>query len=238
MRTLLVLFMLTFLLQGCGGVIDYFFLGAPEDTAQELYENGMSAMQEKDYGNAVESFSALGDRYPFSPYAIPAKIALGDAYALDKQYFEAAAVYEEFLGMHPRHESVDYVLFQAGKCKYESHRSIDLPQNVLSEAIELFQRIPDSYPDSKYREQAVEYIGKCRQLLAEHELFVADFYFKSGSYKSAWARYQYIIDNYADIEDVSKVAQSKVKAAYFYAQEKENDTDRHPSGLKFLYEWL
>lgn len=237
MRTFLVLMLLTFLMQGCG-VIDHYFLSAPEDTAQELYENAQTAMQEKEYGNAIDSLTALGDRYPFSPYAIQAKIMLGDAYSLDKQYTEAADVYEEFLSLHPRHEAADYVLFQMGVCKYNSHRSIDLPQNILSEAVESFQRILDGYPQSKYREEAHVYIGKCRRLMAEHELFVGDFYFKSESYKAAWSRYQYIIDNFPDQDEIFKIAQDKAKVAYFYAQEKANDTDRHPSKFKDYLKWL
>ena len=75
----------------------------------------------------------MNDRYPFSPYAIQARLMLGDAYYLDKQYMEAADTYEEFLNMHPRHESVDYVLLQIGIYKYNTYKSIDLPQSELEE---------------------------------------------------------------------------------------------------------
>lgn len=161
-------------MNGCGA-IDYYFLTPPEDTAQELFENARGFMQDKEYDSAIDSLTKLNDRYPFSPYATEARLMLGDAYALDRQYLEAVDAYDEFLNMHPRHESIDYVLFQIGVNKFNSHRSIDLPQTQLAEAVESFRRLVSGYPQSAYREQALEYILKCRTLMAEHEMFVADF---------------------------------------------------------------
>jgi outer membrane protein assembly factor BamD len=83
------------------------------------------------------------------------------------------------MAMHPRHEAVDYVLFEIGVNKFSSHKSIDLPQTQLSSAIEYFRQVVDSHPKSPYVEQSLEYIAKCRRLVAEHELYVGDFYFKS-----------------------------------------------------------
>jgi outer membrane protein assembly factor BamD len=237
MRTRFILFILVLFLNGCGA-IDYYFLTPPDDTAQELYENARGFMQEKDYAEAIDSLNKLNDRYPFSPYAMEARLMLGDAYALDEQYEEAAGVYEEFLGMHPRHESIDYVLFQIGVNKYNAHKSIDLPHTELAEAIESFQRVIDGYPGSKYREPSAEYIVKSRKLMAEHEMYVADFYFKSKSYKAAWTRYKYIVDNFPDLKEIVQLAESKAKVAYFYAQEQENDTKRHPSKFRSYFDWL
>lgn len=236
MRKYLILFLVLFL-NGCGA-IDYYFLTPPEDTAQELFENARGFMQDKEYGEAVDSLTKLNDRYPFSPYATEARLMLGDAYALDSQYLEAVDAYEEFLNMHPRHESIDYVLFQIGVNKYNSHRSIDLPHTQLGEAVESFRRLVSEYPTSQYRDPALEYIVKCRKLMAEHEMFVADFYFKSGSYKAAWTRYRYIVDNFPELEDMVQMAESKAKVAYFYAQEDDNDTKRHPGTFKKYFDWL
>lgn len=237
MRTKLILFALVLFLNGCGA-IDYYFLTPPEDTAQELFENARMAMQEKDYPMAIDSLVKLNDRYPFSPYAMDARLMLGDAFSLDRQYLEAVEVYEEFLAMHPRHEAVDYVLFQIGVNKFNSHKSIDLPQTQLAEAIESFRRVLDGYPKSAYRDQSAEYIQKCRRLIAEHELYVADFYFKTEEYRAAWARYTYVYENFKDLEDVVQLAESKAKAAWFLAQEKDNDTSRHPSKIKPYLDWL
>ncbi len=237
MRKFFLLCFFLFFVNGCG-VIDYYFLTPPDDTAQELFENAKADMQEKEYVTAADSLTKLNDRYPFSPYAIQARMMLGDAYFLNKQYSEAIDVYEEFLNMHPRHENIDYVLFQIGVSKYNTHHSIDLPQTELASAIESFKRVVDSFPQSDYREQSLDYILKCRKLLAEHELYVADYYFKSADFKAAWLRYSYVIDNYPEQEEVVGVARAKQKVAFYYYQEEESDKVNKPSTFKKFFDWL
>lgn len=232
-----LIFLSLLFLNGCG-LIDYYFLTPPEDTAQEIFENARDQLQDKDYGNAIESLSKLNDRYPFSPYAVQARLMLGDAYYMDGQYVEAVDIYEEFLSMHPRHESIDYVLFQIGVCKYNAYKSIDLPQDGLEEAIESLKRLTEDHPKSNYKEIALNYIEKCRRMMAEHELYVADFYFKSGNYKAAWTRYTFILEHFSEIYEIMQLAETKAKVAYFYYQQQENDTQRHPNKFKKFFEWL
>lgn len=232
-----VVFFLLFFVSGCG-IVDYYFLTPPEDTAQELFENARSSMQDKEYPPAIESLTKLNDRYPFSPYSVQARLMLADAYFLNKQYVEAVDIYEEFLSMHPRHENIDYVLFQIGTSKYNTHHSVDLPQTELESAVEYFRRIVESYPESGYRSHAVKYVAKCRKLLAEHELFVAEYYFTAKQYKASWQRYSYVVENYSDLEDVVQFAEVKRKVAFYYYQQQESDKTRNPSTFKKFFQWL
>lgn len=237
MHKYLFLLVSLFFLNGCG-VIDYYFIKPPEDTAQELFENAQNFMSEKEYHSAIDQLTTLNDRYPFSPYAVQARLMLADAYSLDKRYDEAVDVYEEFLSLHPRHESIDYVLFQIGVSKYKSHKSIDLPQNELAEAVESFQRILDAYPQSSYREESLSYIVKCRTLMAEHELFVADFYFKSSAFKAAWTRYNYVVENFPELTQIVEYAEARSRVSFFYYQQEENSIQRNPSRIKNFFQWL
>ena len=107
----LVLAACLLLLSGCG-IIDYFFLPPPEDTAQELYDGANDAMQEKNYSQAAQYYTKLKDNFPFSPYTVEAELSLGDAFFLDGKYPEAAEAYKEFESLHPRHEAIPYVLYQ------------------------------------------------------------------------------------------------------------------------------
>jgi outer membrane protein assembly factor BamD len=120
--------LMLFGLSGCG-YIDYFLLPPPEDTAQELYEAGAEAMQEKDYLQAAERFQQLKDRYPFSPYAARAEIGLGDAYYLAEMYVAASDATSNSR-LAPAHENIEYVLFQVVMANYSSATAIDKPMTV------------------------------------------------------------------------------------------------------------
>lgn len=229
-----------FILGGCG-FIDYFFLPPPEDTAQELYEAGMEAMKEKHYMDAQEYFSKLKDRYPFSPYTPKGLVALGDAYFLDEQYVLAIDAYKEFEAMHPRHEDIPYALFQIGLSGLQIQESVDRPQDHLLESIQYFTLLEETYPQTEYGQQAGEYVLKCRLRLAEHELFVADFYMRTGEYGAAWKRYTYTVENFQDLPDV--VENAKIRAHLAFVEYKKTLTEAQRqevqgSWSQFLKKWL
>ena len=79
----LVLAACLLLLSGCG-IIDYFFLPPPEDTAQELYEGANDAMQEKNYSQAAQYYTKLKDNFPFTLIRLRRNCRLVTLYSLTK----------------------------------------------------------------------------------------------------------------------------------------------------------
>ncbi len=228
-----------FSLSGCG-FIDYYFLEPPEDTAQELAEAGNVAMHEKNYDEAIEYYTKLKDRYPFSPYTPKAEVSLADAYFLDEQYKAAVQTYKEFESMHPRHEAIPYVLYQIGVANYKQFKSVDLPQSNMSEALEYFRRVKNSYPQSEYSKAARDYIDKCRRYKAEHEIYMADTYWQMERYLSAWKRYQFVIEKYPDMPEISDYARRRGKLAYFKYQKKSSRKarEKEQGSWKQWFDWL
>ncbi len=224
---------------GCG-LIDYYYLPLPEDTAQELFENGREAMHEEDYYRAAEYFEKLKDRYPFSPYTPMAEIGLGDAYFLNEDYLEAVDAYKEFLALHPRHEEVPYVLFQIGVASYLSFTSIDRPQDQVAEGIQFFRQLKELYPETDYAANADDYITRCRQILAEREIFVGDFYWSASKYRSAWKRYQFVVDNFPDLEEANAYATRQAELSYlrFQRSQTEEEQDRLYGSWTDWFNWL
>ncbi|MDR0466385.1 MAG: outer membrane protein assembly factor BamD [Deltaproteobacteria bacterium] len=235
----LLVFSCLFFLGGCG-IIDYFFLPVPEDTAQELFESANEYMRDKDYANAIERYKKLKDNYPFSPYTIEAELSLADAYFLDSEFHLAAEAYKEYESMHPRNPAIPYVLYQIGQSHLKAFISIDRPTTDSREAHEYYQRLIETYPDSEYVESAKEAILLCRRNMAEHELYIGDMFWRTGRYGPAWKRYAYIVENFKDVEDVYSHAEQKAPAAYLRyreAQSKEVREQREGSWKKW-FRWL
>ncbi len=226
-------------MSGCG-LLDYFLLPPPQDTAQELYETGQDAMHDKRYGDAIDYFSKLKDRYPFSPYTPRAELALGDAYFLNEEYMLAADAYKEYEALHPAAEETPYVLYQIGVSNFRMFRSVDLPMAMVVEALEHFYRVEEAYPGSKYAEAAKDYITRCRKLLAEHELYIADFFWRTERYGSAWKRYQYVVDNFKDLPKVQEYARKRAEYSYYEFQKSVSAEERAQiyGSWKQWFDWL
>jgi outer membrane protein assembly factor BamD len=208
------------------GIIDWFYLPPGEDTAQELFEAGNDAVREKNYIAASGYFSKLKDNFPFSPYAVEAELSLADCYFLDEEWMLAVDAYKEFEALHPRHRAIPYVLYHIGMADMNGYPSIDRPADQIEEAYSYFQRLIESYPDTEYAEVAADKMKECRKILAEHELFFADFYFRMGRYASALSRYKTIVDRFADVPDIYEHAREKANAAFILNSRTESEETR------------
>ena len=226
-------------LSGCG-IIDYFYLPPPEDTAQEIFEAGNDAMRDKNYAKAKEYFNTLKDKYPFSPYAVESELSLADAYFLDTDYLLAVDAYKEFESLHPRHKAIPYVLFQIGNANLESFVSIDRPQDNIAEGYEYLTRLQESYPGNEYAVKATPLMHRARKLMAAHEVYVADFYWRRGNYGSAYERYKFVMQHFKDVPDYQEYVKERARLSYLKKTEQEAELLREEDqgSWKDYFEWL
>jgi len=234
-----LLCLLALLTSGCA-VVDRIFLPGPEETARELFDAGQLAMADKRYTEAADYFTKVKDRYPFSPFTIQAELGLADAHFLRQDWPAAVSAYKEYEDLHPRDEKIPYVLSQVGLANLNSFESIDRPMSNIVEALEYFTKLQQGYPTSSYAKEAEKHIPRARQLLAEHELFVADFYWRSGRYGSAWRRYAFVAETYQDLPEIAAYARQRSQVAYMEYQRNssEEERSREHGSWKRLFQWL
>jgi len=170
-----------------------------EKPAHELAANGTEAFEEQNYKDAITYYGKLRDWYPFSKYAKLAELKIADAHYHLGEYEEAILAYEDFEELHPKNEAIPYVIYQIGLCHYEQLDTIDRDQTSAKKAIDTFNRLLKNYPDDPYANKAQELYRLCLKSLAEHELYVGLFYYKTKHYKAALMRFQAVVQNYPDV---------------------------------------
>ena len=241
MRKLLLIGMLTcsLFLSGCA-FIDEFFLPAPQDTVQEVFEAGNEAMSEKNYKQASVYFTRIKEEHPFSPYAIRAELALADAHFLDEEYWLAAESYRDFETLHPRNEAIPYVLYQLGMSLKKTYTSIDRSATEVKEAIEYFNRLQQEYPDTEYGRKAPEQIAECRKTLAQREIFIGNVFWGMENYQAAYTRFQHVVQTYPDATEEAEYARTKSEAAYlkFRQNDAQCTREKQEGSWKDWFRWL
>jgi len=206
MKKVFLFFAIVLLLSGCS-----LFETSNEmsKTAEELVSEGSSAFMSGHYKDAVKAYTDLKDWYPFSKYAILAELKIADAHYHLKQYDEALIAYESFEKMHPKNDAIPYVIYSSGLCWFDQMDTVDRDQTPAKNSMSLFKRLIAQYPASEYARKAEEKIQRCLENLSGHELYVANFYYKTKKYKSALTRYESIVVNYPDSKE-SKEALNKI----------------------------
>lgn len=183
-----------FAFSGCA-----WFQARDEKTAYELADDGMTAYEDGKYRSAIESFEKLKDWYPFSEYSILAELKIADAHFHLGEYNEAIFAYEGFETLHPRNEAIPYVVYQIGTSYYRQRDTVDRDQKAVRQALEIYRRLIQDYPESEYAAKAEGHLKECLKSLAGHEFYVGLFYFNNKNYEPALSRFKTILTEYPDV---------------------------------------
>jgi outer membrane protein assembly factor BamD len=147
-------------------------------SAKEYYNQADEAFTKEKFSSAVDYYRDLLDQYPLNPYAEEAQLKVGYSYYLEKKYVEAIAAFGDFERAYPTSSHLPFVQYYRGMCYLEQLRSIDRDQSVTEKALDFFRTVVDRYPQSPFTPLAEEKIRVCRDALAAHELYIADFNYK------------------------------------------------------------
>jgi outer membrane protein assembly factor BamD len=197
-RFFLILALAAFL-GGCGTVKGWFRSKKPERPPDVMAKEGIDQLKKKNYDDAIETFEKVRDRYPYSEQALLAQIKVADAYYYKKKFDEALQAYKEFEKLHPTNKAVPYCIYRQGLCYYRQKSTIDRDQSFTFKALGEFRRLKQKFPQSEYVAKAEKLMARCRKDLGEHELYIAEFYFKTKRYKAALDRFQALLQEYPDL---------------------------------------
>ena len=203
-RLLLPVVFLTFTF-GCSTVKGWFGSKKTDRPPDVMADQGLKELKKKNYDDAIVSFESVRDRYPYSEQALLAQIKLADAYFYKKKYDEALQAYKDFEKLHPTNKAVPYCVYRQGLCFYRQRSTIDRDQTYTTKAMEEFRRLKKKYPDCEYIPKAEHFLAQCRKDLAEHEYYIAEFYFKTKRYQAALERYQVVDQEYPEFTKKAEV---------------------------------
>lgn len=179
--------------------------------AEVLYKEAKELMEDERYILATEKINQLKNQYPYSYYATPAELMMADILFAQENYVESAAAYLLFRDFHPRHEKIPYVIFRIAESFYlQLPDTDDRDLEPAVEAIKYYREIITRYPNSAEVKSAKKKIKECQERLHNKEQYVADFYFKTESYKAALWRYLDILKNIPNDKDLRSHSMSRV----------------------------
>lgn len=235
-KTILLSLVLALGCTGSGANIDITkpVTGEAATNAERAYKQGLQERGSSNYIEATRYFEWVRNNFPYSQYAALAELALADM-AFDRDDFaEAAVKYQDFVKSHPSHQKADYAAFRVGLAHYRDKPSdwFVLPpshekdQTPIREALDGLQKFTLSYPKSELVPEARRLVADCRERLAAHERYVADFYWKRGAWKGAAGRYVGIADTYGDLNDGRTRADALWRAAEAFRNAGEGARER------------
>ena len=181
---------------------------------KDIYEYGLQLFEDGKYTEAVSFFETLKNKYPTSPYITDAEFKLGESHFKKGDYIEAIYAFQSFTSLHPTNPNVPTALYRIAVSYFKQiPGSIDRDQTNTTNCINVVEDLSRRYPKFDEIAKADEILTKCKRMLAERELYVANFYLKQKSYGAALGRLETIKNNY-DFRDLRQEALYKLALSY------------------------
>lgn len=167
------------------------------NTPEGLFKLGEFYQKQERYEEAINQFKTLSNKHPYSKLAVEAELRVADCHFKKEDYIESYGAYKTFKELHPKHPMMDYVTyFAAESLREELPTTVDRDLTSASQAINYYEEITVVFPQSKYAKEAKEKRFQLIQMLADKELYIADFYFKQKKYLGALTRYELFLQSF------------------------------------------
>ena len=176
--------------------------------AGALYNKAHDSMQNADYAGATKAYQRLIARFPSGDYNEQAQLDLAYSQYKDNQPDDALSTVNRFIKTYPANKHVDYAYYLRGLINFDrTSGAIERfvkrdgeqsrrDQGYNLQAFDDFSELSRRFPDSAYTADARQRMIYLRNVLAQYEINVAEFYLRHRAYIAAADRSQYVIEHY------------------------------------------
>jgi outer membrane protein assembly factor BamD len=207
------------------------------ETGQQIFQGGEDALRDNSYGEAIKRFEALDVQYPFGRNTEIAQLHIIYAYYKNSDFLSAETAADRFIHAYPSSQYVPYALYLRGLSTYyqnmgvfEKIFSVDFATRDLTQvkkAFNDFSQIESRYPNSAYAAAAHQYLIYLRNVLANHQVEVAQFYYNRQAYIAAANRASLTVEHYQGSPAVPDALVIMAKSYHqLHQTDLENDTIR------------
>jgi len=214
-RSLILFISFSILLCGCslfGGDKDARGPVADGLTPKALYELAVDKFSSGSIEQGIEQLEVILAAYPGSKYAIQARLDIAYNLFKRKKYNRAILELNEFIERYPAIPSTPYAYYLRAVIAEEKSTSIldkiitdSAQRDVQSvhDSYSYFSLLIDTFPNSKYSEEASKKLVVLKNILARHEFYIALYYTNNGSHIAAINRSKYIIEHYPNTPSIA-----------------------------------
>jgi outer membrane protein assembly factor BamD len=183
-------------LAGCGS--------SPKDddraSVEKLYASAKEDLAAGSYDQAVKQLERVEGRAAGTLLAQQAMLDLAYAKWRMNDRVEALSTLDRFIKLHPSSPALDYALYLKGVVSFNETMGFlsavsrqdlsERDQQASRDSYQAFEQLVQTFPDSKYSDDARARMGYIVHSLAEYELHVARYYYQRQAFVAAANRAQ------------------------------------------------
>lgn len=175
---------------------------------KEAYAKAVQLIEDKEYEPGRELLIEITNRDAATEFGPLAQLKIAESYIKAEEPEVALEEYKKFLKNYPDNKYSSYAKYQIATLIFNTIEGPDRGYKAAYTAIKEFQSLNELYPRNPYKDIVPLRVEKSLNVLAEHEFYVGEFYYKKGAFAAALKRFNVIITKYPEYPDMGKL--------YFY----------------------
>lgn len=192
----------------------------------KLLAKANELIEKKDFEEARKILLEVKNRDLSREYAPIAQLKLADSYFRDEEYDIAIDEYKRFLDLYPDNKYASYAQYQVAMVYFSQIEGPERGYGAAEKAFQEFEGLMQRFPRNPFREAVEIKMQQCRNIMAEYEFLVADFYFKKGSYHSVIGRLETVLKRFPDYK--------KIPLVYYYLALSMKHTGNRDKAKEYL----
>jgi outer membrane protein assembly factor BamD len=196
---------------------------------EKEFAEATQLIEKKKYEEGRDKLKEIKLRDLERKYVPLAELKVADSYLQEKEYELAVSEYKRFLDSYPTHKYAPYAQYQIAITYYR--QIIDKERGLWAarKSVEELERLKRLYPRNPYRDTVELYIERGRQIIADHEFMVGEFYFRKKAYSGALTRFLGLLEKFPGYRKEDEVL-SHIAISY----KKLGESDKAESYLRQL----
>lgn len=176
-----------------------------EFNAEKLFDKANKLIDDKNYTEARAVLLEIRNRDLTKKFAPLAQLRIADSHLKEDETDLAVAEYRKFLEMYPDHRHAPYAQYQIAMIYFNQIESAERGYSGAAAALAEFEKLKRNFPRNPYKDLIEIRIEKCRNVMADYEFLVGEFYMKKDSYRPAIERFEGLLKNFPDYKKPEKV---------------------------------
>jgi outer membrane protein assembly factor BamD len=164
--------------------------------AEKSFSHATELIDKKDYEEARKLLLQIKNRDLTKKYAPYAQLKIADSYVKEEEYEPAVEAYKKFLEIYPDHKEASYAQYQIAMVYFVQIEGYERGYGAAAKALEEFEKLKKMFPRNPYREVIELRIQKCKDIIADYDFSVGQFYFNKESYNAALGRYLEVLSSF------------------------------------------
>lgn len=174
------------------------------DEAQQAYEDAMTHYRDESWPEALEAMRRVRQEYSSSRWGWLAELRIADIDFKQERYTEALSGFRAWIRYHASQSEATYAHFMIARCHvaqlpddwFLTPPSYERDLSSAHDAEGALTRFLRDHSDSEHATEARRVLGDVRRMLAQHELYVANFYASRERWTAAVSRLRGLLEGY------------------------------------------